>query len=146
MDLRISLTEAINIALEEKVKIKNEKRKIQGLSDGQAFRIPLEAEWEYAARGGSREARYGPLDSIAWYGPNTQSAPQRVGTKKANPWGLLDMLGNVWEWTASDHEIGGKVLRGGSWYFNHDSARCAYRRWGNPGDRDDLIGFRCART
>ena len=61
-------------------------------------RLPTEAEWEYAARGGNTEARYGPLDEVAWYGNNSGHQPHAVGQKGANGFGLFDTLGNVWEW------------------------------------------------
>ena len=56
------------------------------------------------------------------------------------------MAGNVWEWTLSDYDANTKVLRGGSWNIVRDLARCAYRFWGYPVGRNDVVGFRCART
>jgi TonB family protein len=122
------------------------------------MRLPTEAEWEYAARGGSLSARYGHLDSIAWYASNAGSKTHEVAQKEPNGYGLYDMLGNVWEWTADwygNYESGLQsdpsgaflgnvpVLRGGSWYDDQRGERASTRgtlRLGQIGN----YGFRCA--
>jgi formylglycine-generating enzyme required for sulfatase activity len=131
------------------------------------------------------------LDPIAWYGgnsgegfdldegedssgwpdkqyPHKKAGTREVGLKAANPWGLYDMLGNVWEWVEDDwHEDyngapgdggawsgtgdpgdrgAGRVVRGGCWYYIARYVRAAYRGRYRPGDRDDILGFRCARV
>jgi sulfatase modifying factor 1 len=62
------------------------------------YRLPTEAEWQYACTAGTPAYRYGPLDDIAWYADNSDDHLHPVGQKSPNPWGLHDMLGNVWEW------------------------------------------------
>src|SRR5208337_387694 len=106
---------------------------------------PSEAQWEYACRAGTETARYSEnLDAIAWYHENSGNETHPVARKKANPWGLYDMLGNVWEWckdvwvedyteksragASADSASARRVIRGGSW--SSDVARvvrAAYR-------------------
>jgi len=78
--------------------------KLTAKNDGYRYRLPTEAEWEYAARAGTTGATYGPLDDIAWYAKNSNDESHPVGGKKPNPWGLYDMLGNVREWTADTYQ------------------------------------------
>jgi formylglycine-generating enzyme required for sulfatase activity len=106
-------------------------------------RLPAAAEWEYAARGGTTGARYGSLDAIAWYDGNSGSRTREVKTREANAYGLFDMLGNVWEWTADDFD-GGKEVRGGSWDYASWYSRASVRDWYVPGFRYFVLGFRCA--
>src|ERR1700712_2383256 len=81
------------------------------------FRLPSEAEWEYACRAGSSEVRYGDLDEIAWYQGNSDGKVADVATKAPNAWGLYDTIGNVWEWCwdVYDPKVYGpyRVFRGG---------------------------------
>ncbi len=136
---------------------------------GQNYRLPSEAEWEYAARAGTTtDWSFGndesKLGNYAWYGGNSGSKTQAVGQKLPNAFGLYDMHGNVWEWTqdcwhgnysgaptdASAWTTGcsdnTRVLRGGSWVNFPAGLRSAFRIRNFPGHRDDSIGFRLART
>ena len=123
------------------------------------YRLPTEAEWEYAARAGSTGARYGSdLDEIAWYAKNSGDTTHLVGQKAANAWGLYDMLGNVYEWcwdlfgdysVESQRDPTGKmegsvyrVVRGGSFSNGASYCRSASRRYFGPGDRFFNLGFR----
>jgi formylglycine-generating enzyme required for sulfatase activity len=122
------------------------------------MRLPTEAEWEWAARGGLTAARHGSVDQVGWYDKNSGSQTHPVKEKLPNAYGLYDMLGNVWEWTAtwySDHPIGGtdpdglnagryKTLRGGSWSSVSGVLRVSSRSRIVPEDRFSVIGFRCA--
>lgn len=113
------------------------------------YRLPTEAEWEYACRAGTSGPHYGPLDDIAWYRENSGERPHEVGTKEPNAWGLHDMLGNVWNWCWDlyDPEVYGtyRVLRGGGWFDEHWSLRASARRRSHPTYRVDDVGFRVAR-
>jgi len=137
-------------------------QKLNAKERGARYRLPTEAEWEYAARAGQAGAP-AKLDAVAWYDKNSGTQTHAVGQKQANGWGLYDMLGNVWEWCADwhDSEYYGKspsvdppgptsgtyrVLRGGSWYFNARIARVALRVRDVPASRLYDRGFRCART
>ncbi|MFG2576819.1 formylglycine-generating enzyme family protein [Streptomyces sp. NPDC048481] len=114
------------------------------------YRLPTEAEWEHACRAGTSGPRYGPLDDIAWHRGNSGERLHEVGGLLPNPWGLYDMLGNVWEWCwdVYDAEVYGayRVLRGGGWFDEHWSCRASVRRRSHPTFRVDDVGFRLART
>ena len=127
------------------------------LPGGWEWRVPTESEWEYGARAGTTGARYGELDTIAWWSGNSGSETHEVGGKQANAWGLHDMMGNVWEWcldwsegypTGSVTDPSGpgsglrRVFRGGSWDNDARGARSADRDGGDPGSRYSLLGFR----
>jgi len=137
------------------------------------YRLPTEAEWEYAARAGDARATYNgeliaqgcmdtTLPSVAWFCGNADGRTHLVGQRRANAWGLYDMLGNVWEWThdwyvaqlgtdsvtdpCGPAEGSFRVLRGGSWSGEARSARAAFRFSESPGSRSAYGGFRLART
>ncbi|MFF2522882.1 formylglycine-generating enzyme family protein [Streptomyces liangshanensis] len=114
------------------------------------YRLPTEAEWEHACRAGTTDARYGPLDDIAWHRGNSADRVHEVGGKEPNAWGLHDMLGNVWEWCwdVYDAEVYAsyRVLRGGGWFDEHWSCRASVRRRSHPTFRIDDVGFRVARS
>jgi formylglycine-generating enzyme required for sulfatase activity len=114
------------------------------------YRLPTEAEWEYACRAGTAGPRYGRLDEIAWYRGNSDGRPHAVGGKQPNAWGLYDMLGNVWDWCWDiyDAKVYGtyRVLRGGGWADEHWSCRASVRRRSHPAFRIDDAGFRIARS
>ncbi len=129
--------------------------------DCRGYRLPTEAEWEYAARVGTTGARYGNLDDIAWYRDNSGIQMHPVKGKQANGWGLYDMLGNVWEWCHDRYgnypsgsvrdPVGpsagsARVLRGGSWHYGAGRARAASRLRFGPGLRYDNLGFRVSRS
>ncbi|MHC5036364.1 MAG: formylglycine-generating enzyme family protein [Planctomycetota bacterium] len=131
---------------------------------GCRFRLPSEAEWEYAARAGTR-TRYASgdheedLDRVGWYKANTGKNHYRpVGSKSPNPWGLYDMHGNVWEWcediwhdnykgapqngSAWTTGRGGRVMRGGSWDYEPQQCRSASRSRGESTYQSKNTGFR----
>jgi formylglycine-generating enzyme required for sulfatase activity len=131
---------------------------------GRVYRLPTEAEWEYACRAGSKTAySFGEssesLADYAWFDGNSNNQTHPVGEKKANAWGLYDMHGNVWEWCSdwygeypkgavSDpvgpREGSDRVHRGGSWSGVAALCRSARRGGGDPSNRFNDIGFRVA--
>lgn len=108
-------------------------------------RLPYEDEWEYAARAGSKDSRYGPLDSVAWYDANGGNQTHAVAQKAPNAWGLYDMLGNVWEWTASVYTSKVVVLRGGAWSSSPSNVRASLRGSSAVESSNHFFGFRCVR-
>ncbi|RUM09089.1 formylglycine-generating enzyme family protein [Rhizobium fabae] len=117
-------------------------------SDG--FRLPSEAEWEFACRAGTKGPRYGPIADIAWYGENSEGGSKAVGTKRPNDWGLHDMLGNVWEWCEDvyDPAVYGtyRIFRGGGWADHERGCLATNRRRSHPTFAIDDLGFRIARS
>lgn len=125
------------------------------------YRLPTEAEWEYAARAGSSGDYAGYLEEMAWYGKNSGNKTHVVGTKQPNAWGLYDMYGNVYEWcsdwygnysSAVETDPGGiesgsdRVYRGGSCYRTNVFCRSATRYSGAPFYRNFCLGFRLVRN
>lgn len=124
------------------------------------YRLPWEAEWEYAARARDQRSRYGGIASIAWNENNSGGRTHEAGQKTPNRWGLYDMLGNDWEWVAGWYATypsgpvtdphgpasGGRhVLRGGSWGSPLWNVRASHRLVADPtGALSGDLGFRCA--
>ena len=111
------------------------------------YRLPTEAEWEYAAKAGTELEYAGSdnLDDVGWYDGNSGEKTHPGGLKKANAWGLYDMSGNVWEW-CWEKERTARVSRGGSWSFSAKCARVANRGGRYPGYGYDDCGFRLSRS
>lgn len=115
------------------------------------FRLPTEAEWEYACKAGTAAIRYGQLDLIAWYKDNSDGKTHHVGEKEPNPWGLYDMLGNVWEWCSDlyDTEVYGsyRIFRGGGYFDVERSVMATTRRRSHPLKfKIEDLGFRIAKN
>jgi len=140
--------------------------------EADGYRLPTEAEWEYAARGGTGTSySFGKADAKlvqhGWFKTNAAGKPHPVGQRRPNPWGLCDMHGNVWEWCNDFYGVDyyeqspakdpkgpdageKKVLRGGCWSSMPDACRSAYRYNEAPAYTDacfgyDIYGFRCVK-
>ncbi|MBC8095975.1 MAG: formylglycine-generating enzyme family protein [Akkermansiaceae bacterium] len=143
--------------------------KVTGKIKGYEFRLPTEAEWEYACRAGStNDHSFGnstaALGDYAWYGNNSDRHTHPVGEKKPNPWGLHDLYGNVWEWcqdwygpyssqalrdpagSGNSSPGAGRVLRGGAWNNTPDHVLSTYRHAAEPTEILSYYGFRCVAT
>ena len=115
------------------------------------YRLPTEAEWEYACKAGKKETRYGEIDKVAWYKLNSNGSTHDVGLKEPNAWGLYDMLGNVWEWCSDiyDETVYGsyRIFRGGGWCDEERGLLATNRRRSHPTSfKIDDLGFRLARN
>jgi formylglycine-generating enzyme required for sulfatase activity len=131
-----------------------------GIGRSGTFRLPAEAEWEYACRAGTTgrfpfDGGISQLAAHAWYNKNAQGQSRQVGQRQSNPWGLCDMLGNVWEWcedwyaaypgAETSNKFMGRemrVLRGGSYVGNSTQLSCSGRSGGIPDERSKGVGFR----
>ncbi|GAA5226025.1 SUMF1/EgtB/PvdO family nonheme iron enzyme [Paeniglutamicibacter antarcticus] len=115
----------------------------------EGYRLPTEAEWEFACRAGTTGPTHGPLDDIAWTAGDSLDGPRQVGLKAANAFGAFDMLGNIWEWCwdyADTARYGDyRSLRGGGWDDKAWSCRASVRRGSAPDAVIDDVGFRVAR-
>lgn len=139
--------------------------KLLNQKTGKEYRLPSEAEWEYACRAGKHDEYCGggDADKVAWFQTNSSNNTNRVANKMPNAWGLYDMSGNVWEWTqdcwhgdyqdapanGSSRESNNcrkRVIRGGSWSSDLASLRTANRYYDHIGYRLEYVGFRIART
>lgn len=118
--------------------------------DASGYRLPSEAEWEFACRAGTSGPRHGALDAIAWYAGNSGGGTREVAGKEPNAWGLFDMLGNVWEWCDDiyDPEVYGvyRVFRGGGWADEERGVLATNRRRSHPTFAIDDLGFRVSRS
>lgn len=135
-------------------------KKLNAMNDGYTYRLPSEAEWEYACRAGTTGNDAGDLDSMAWYGKNSEDKMHPVGQKLPNAWGLYDMHGNVLEWIMdyyhgnyngaptdgsawlSGGESNKQMYRNGSWFSDASEVRSTRRDRYSPDSRFDNLGFR----
>ena len=131
--------------------------------DSDGYRLPTEAEWEYAANATAhvRFAGGDHPDPVAWFADNSSEMPHPVGRRRPNAWGLYDMSGNVWEWVWDRYGLWSsdtvadptgpedgvlRVGKGGAWNTWGDMVRVAARSRGTEDSRGDILGFRIART
>lgn len=155
---------SVQLGLPQAISMDSDNYQVEIRSRG--YRLPTEAEWEYAAKGGAFKEQLvysgsNALDAVGWYYRNSNGRTQAVGRLEANALGLYDMSGNVWEWCwdwkanylensptdyAGPDEGSFRVLRGGSWYFNGFNSRVSTRLNYNPDNRGNYNGFRLSRA
>jgi formylglycine-generating enzyme required for sulfatase activity len=138
-------------------------KRLNARDDGFEYRLPTEAEWEFAARASASDSTTDRLQEVAWYDANTGHQTHRVGQKQPNAWGLHDVLGNVSEWVQDFFDLTyystgpstdptgpatgtTHVIRGGSWAGPAEQARVSYRFQMPPSSGTATIGFRCVRV
>lgn len=136
--------------LTEFYSIQDDGKKVSCNLHSNGYRLPSEAEWQYACKADTPGYTYGELQKIAWYNENSNGQIQDVGKKEPNAWGLYDMLGNVWEWCYDlyDEKVYGsyRIFRGGSWAEEARGCGATCRRRSHPTFHIDDLGFRLARS
>ncbi|WP_109098505.1 SUMF1/EgtB/PvdO family nonheme iron enzyme [Aquimarina sp. AU58] len=131
--------------------INNTKKDFKINKKSNGYRLPTDAEWEYACKAGLTAPRYGEIDSISWYKANSNGETHEVGIKEPNSFGLYDMLGNVWEWCSDiyDETVYGsyRIIKGGGWNDEARGCLATNRRRSHPtAYKIDDLGFRIARN
>lgn len=141
---------SLEAGLKECYSISNDGKDIVCDWESDGYRLPSEAEWQYACKAGTTGYRYGEIDKIAWYNENSGGKTHEVGRKEPNAWGLYDMLGNVWEWCWDlyDEKTYGtyRIFRGGSWAEEARGCGASCRRRSHPTFCIDDLGFRIAKS
>lgn len=139
---KLGRTECYAIASESENAVFNNK--------ANGFRLLTDAEWQYACKAGTKGYRYDTIDKIAWYRDNANGQAHPVGKLLPNPWGLYDMIGNVWEWCWDLYDVerygNYRVFRGGSWAEVDNNCGSTVRRKSMPNFKIEDLGFRIGLT